>query len=123
MAETLTLPTFLANKMADVDNAGKEHNITERGTDPTVDLRDTDSLEFYTHVENYTVDDNHGDYEKLLIIRRNRDDKLFGATFYEAMNPDMYYDEIFPSALPTVTFKEVDVTERVVVTRDYSIVK
>jgi len=121
MTETITLPNKLANRITEDLQPGKGYSITERGTDPSDGFLDTDRFVYFTFVESYTADINHGDYQNILIIRRNHDEKLFGASYREAVNSDLYYDQDFPGTPDSrVEFKEVTVTERVIVKKDYA---
>jgi hypothetical protein len=121
MTETITLPNKLANRISEDLEPGKSYIITERGTDVEDGFFNTDSFVYFTFVESHTVDTNHGDYENILVIRRDSDEKLFGAEYREAVNADLYHDQDFPGEPDSrVEFKELIVKERVVVTRDYT---
>jgi hypothetical protein len=124
MTETITIPNKMVNRAVAEEVMSSKHLVlTPRGTDAFEDLRDDDHLTHFTYVESVEHDTNHGDYEMIMVIRRDSDEKLFGANYFVAMNPDLYYDKDFPGEdTDLVEFKELSVKEKVVVTRDYTYV-
>jgi hypothetical protein len=121
MTETITLPNKLANRIAEDLQPRKSYSITERGTDSADETLETDRFVYFTFVDSYIDDINHGDYEKVLVIRRGSDGKVFGAEYREAVNADLYHDQDFPGEPDSrVEFKEMTATERIVVTASYA---
>jgi hypothetical protein len=122
MTDFIVDSDILNTILVDDVKKGKEFSITSEGFSSDKGIKETDRLTYFTFVDTYaTGDSGHGDREMLLIVKRSADGVLFGAKFWEAVSSDVFsYDKYFHDNLTLMS--EVNMTEEIVVRRDYSFV-
>jgi hypothetical protein len=113
MANTITLPSTVANAIVDDIDPDMEYAVTEYGEDVLLGFEDTDRLVFYKFVDDEIVDSGLYTYTTRVVIQDKTSERYYAVQYEQASDlPPL--NVVFPDG--PVEFKEVDFVEEVVTT-------